>query len=276
MYSDKIINNLIDYVGDAHTEFSNVVYSRDEVALANGAFPYQLLTSWCWFPHINGVYDESKVDPTIVLYGIKQWGEKIGLKIIDIETWNVYTQTDIAIPNLITAVSLWKEHTTNRVGFYRILPEIEDNYWPAVMLKRAIDACNKIEETNQRTIISDWMKANDANSISLDRYIDFVCPQCYVQYSGNQDEWKWAIGLQLLEATRLAQGKAVYPIMWYNAQSSKVALTRDEFISSLKYVLAFPGVNGIVMYDGGILPTDYKWQDIVSDVVHKVNDFKGV
>lgn len=272
MYSDRIIDELIDRVGDqASPPYTNVVFSRDDTVIASGAAPFQNLSSWCWYARVGDAYDMSRVDPAVVLYGIEKWGTKVGLKLIELETWNPYTQAEVARPNWITAVSLWRERTDNKLGFYRLLPDVTDNYFPPILLKRALEIGDAAVEP--RRLIAEWMRADDANAIAVHRYVDFLCPQTYVQYSGDQEEWRWAIGLQLLEAVRLAQGKQVYPIVWHTAQSDKKPLTRAEFVSSLKYVLGFPGVDGIIVYDGGTAPTEYKWQDVIGDVIKRAGDF---
>jgi hypothetical protein len=157
------------------------------------------------------------------------------------------------------------------VGFYRIIPDVGLTYGYPIDLKRKLEGGD--DATVPRQQIADWMQLNNHLSIALHRYVNFLCPQAYVQYSGDQEEWRWSTALQILEAVRLSQGKSVYPIVWFNAQTTDTALTRNEFVSSLKFVLGFPGVDGIIVFDGGDVPTEYKWQDVINDVIQRTGDF---
>ena len=84
LYSDDLIDALIARVGETRTKYSNIVFSHDQAAIAVGARPFQLLTSWCWYPRVGEVYDETRVCPSVVLYGIEKAGAEAGLKLIEI------------------------------------------------------------------------------------------------------------------------------------------------------------------------------------------------
>ena len=214
-YSDDIINRLIVLAGEERTKYSSVVFSHNQAGIAVAHRPFQLLTSWCWYPRVDGVYDETRVSPSVVLYGIEKAGAEAGLKLIEIETWHPYKQSKEGLPNWAFAAAMWQAQTDHKIGFYRILPDLTDNYFPVVLLKRAIESGDRPGELEQRKIIAEWMRANDAHAIVLHRY----------------------------------------------------------YVSSLKYVLAFPGVSGVLAYSSGEPPTEYKWTDIISDVVRQTGEF---
>jgi hypothetical protein len=61
-------------------------------------------------------------------------------------------------------------------------------------------------------------------------------------------------------------------MIWFRSTAQN-ELTKQEFTSMLQYVSAFPGVSGIMVYSGGVAPSGYMWQSVVSDLITGVGDF---
>lgn len=282
-YSASILSDLTTLIANtaSRTVYSQNVYSYDATAGSNGAHQAYLLSSWYWYPYNDpndsgSGYNETAVDPAIVQRGIDTHGGDAGLRLIEMETWNPYTQAGIAGPNWQLAAKMWQQQTSHLIGFYRLFPDITSNYLPVIYFKDAVAANDYVTQDRWRAIIATWMKQNDYNITFVRDYIDFLCPQCYVQTSGSQTDWQWSIGLQILESTRLAGGKPVYPICWFRAQTSDAVLTESEFVNSLKFILSFPGVSGIYMYSGGTAPVLYTWQDKITEIVNGTGSFVSI
>ena len=266
---------LKDLVEETRTTYNNNVYSYSAAAQAVGAENYELLTGSWWYQNIGGgVLDKSRVYPPTVAYYIRysRGLGKTGPALIDIEEWDSRTEQEQMLRNIELASSAWRMGGGRETGIYKILPHAD--YWAPIYLKRALDGNPSYSVTTQSSIIARNMRINNQTEKRLGKYVDFLCPRCYVSYNNATAiaEWKWYATLSVMEALRCCRGKPVYPIVWYYAASDSVPLDEEYWIESLQYIAALPGISGIFIYSGLDDPTEYIWTDAIEDLVAGTGD----
>jgi hypothetical protein len=119
------------------------------------------------------------------------------------------------------------------------------------------------------------MQINNWTEERLGKYIDFICPRCYVVYNTTvgMAEWKWYATLSVMEALRCSRGKPVYPMVWWHANGTDEELTEARWIESLQWIAGLPGISGIMVYSGGDAPSGYTWTDAIDELVDGTGDF---
>lgn len=270
-YADSFVDEFLTTMAGSFDEYNPQCWSSSE-ALAAGADQYLFGGTDFWFPSDGeGGYVTDAVDAAAVQAKIDQHGDGDPWLMLDIELWNIKTETAEAIANLRAGAVPWREQTNRTLGFYRMVPY--SDYTLGQGLKAAVDASDAQAEAKWRGLINSWMRLNDANYAALSDVIDIFIPRCYVPDTWTLDDWKWGAGLQIAEAIRIANGKPVYPIVWSSFAPAGAFLTEAQWIDVLQFVSAFPGIGGTVIWSGGDDPTEYTFTDAVANLVTGQADF---
>lgn len=272
-YSASLISDVQTAVAASPTAYTQQVYSYAAASQAVGADAYQLGAGWFWFVPDGEDYDRSAVDAARVQNGIDTYGARTDPLLVDIEEWDMSTETSVALTNLELALSMWHAQSARPIGMFRLVPY--SDYFLHAQLYDAVNTSDATLEVRQRALFTSWMRLNDSNWARLGQYCDFLCPKVYVQYDNQVARWKYYAAASVLEAIRLADGKPVYPIVWWaeQAEAGDPAMTEAEWIASLQFVCGLDGIGGIMLYTGGTAPVGYTYTDAISNIVLGEADF---
>lgn len=269
--ADGMISLIQQYsTGPSNSYQRNVLsYSTDMIAL--GAKPYSLLTGYWWYDGS----DRSRVDPdNIAQIMANTLFDSTGPILMDIEEWDCHHETEVVIQNCRLAAEMYRAGGHREIGFYRLLPY--SDYWAGATLRRALIGGTTYTLKSRKELIRKYHKLNDYVNSKIGSYVDFYCPRCYVSYDDSSnafEEWKYYAGYSILEAKRLAQGKKVYPIIWFNASSPSTALQETLWNNCIDYVSRFPGIDGVMIYSGLEQPSVYDWKTALNELMDTTGMF---
>lgn len=268
-YSQDLVDEFLEIMDTTYDEYNRVALCADiDEDTPEGVGLYLFGGGSYWYPPVGGGFNTNAVIESVVAAGIAADAGGDEFLMVDIEAWDLLTERDEALENLLRAVKPWHESGKRPIGLYKQLPY----YNPTVgaNLKTAIDAESIKGEAVARSKITTWMRQNDANYAVLGEYVDVLIPRSYVNAADSIAAWRWYTGLQIYEAIRLARGKPVWPILWFRYAGSEpyLEMAEAEYIDALKFVSSFPGVAGtIVWVDTHEVPALFDYTAVVEDLI---------
>lgn len=274
-YAAQLVDSFIATMADFPTTYTHVAFAEESAAITAGATEY--INGWAgyWYDKDGEGEWIFDVDPDIVQAKIDADAGGTGFIMADIEAWTL----DLAgraegIPQLLKACVPWHEADKRPFGFYSLMPYPVTAYGQS--LYDAVDASDPAALAIITSTINTWMQLQDLNYADLGAYVDCLCPRCYkLSAAVSMDDWKWQTGLIVAEAVRIANGKPVYPVMWfrYTDNSGENEMSEAEFIAAIQFLAAFPGTNGVLFWEGGDAPTGFTYTDVITDLVNGTGDF---
>lgn len=206
---------------------------------------FTVFGQWYYYPKVEGNYDTAKVIPDYAAGQIAR-AKPAQTVLVDIEEWDATTEQELLIANCKAALEVTRAMTGAQVGLYMVLPCAD--YWTPVLYGRY-----------QQSNVRHWMLCRDAmigqqyrNKViatELSPLVDYVCPQCYVQYEDKIDEWKWAAAWAVYSARQV--GKSVRPIVWDKSQGTGKQLDKSQFVEMVQFIACLPGVDALMLYQHG-------------------------
>lgn len=274
-YSEDLIDEFIEIMGTTYTEYNPQVYfakDKDE-GIPEGANLYLFGGGEYWYTPLGGGFITSAVNEQVVAAGVAADEGGTEFLMVDIEAWDLATEREEMIENLLKALIPWHESGKRPIGMYKQLPYA--TFTPGSDLKAAIDSGNLKSIEIARSKITAYMLQNDVNYAILGQYVDLLIPRCYAVSASTWASWKWAIGLQLCEALRIANGKPVYPIMWFRYNVTGFPeLSEADYTEALKFLSSFPGIAGTIIWVDSVgVPSGYDYTSIVTALINSTGEF---
>lgn len=269
-YASDQIDEIITAAAATETEYNSVVWGVGP-AVDAGAEECKFGTVGNWWP--GGEVDTDGIDVTQTQYWIDQYNASpTGFPfIIDLEAWNIRTETEKAIEQLTLAASMWGEQTDRLIGIYAYIPN-HDTESLAALIKSAVDGSSAFLKERATCMLSLEMHLNDYVNARLGPLVDFYVPRCYVYGANEVAKFRYEASQQIIEAKRLAGGKPIYPIWWHSTLAEGFpALIEAEFLDHVKFVTSFPGIAGSVAWTGGEEPA--YWAGHVEDLIDGAGAF---
>lgn len=252
-YCEQLVLDMIEQVAATNTTYNRNVFSRNANLITAGASRYTNGSHLYWFEdgvapdpaaiHLPTV--QSKIDTFLATPNAYPL-------MINIEAWSLATDATYAkaIEDITLCASMWRDATDIETGFWSLVPHYV--FTDSTNLGTAIGTDDKFNTAKYRARLSNRMITH-TNKFAADLlpYADFLLPYTYGTDGYTVAQWKWFAAEAILEALRVADGRAVYPIMWDHVMGDGFpALSEADFIEMLKFVAAFPGIDGVYMWEG--------------------------
>ena len=242
-----------------------IVYSTDEQLIAAGASPYQLGTNWCWYDRVDGAYDFSHVSMSAVDAAC-DGSKRDDPLLVDIEAFDLTTDFDNAVANILRAAMRWRTNQPNRVlGLYNLVPE--RNYWVPVQAAYYRDAWQSDKWLEQQQAKDEWQLRNTRAAAALLPVFEFVAPSVYEFYTDKPVAWRVYAEANIREAIRIANGRPVYPVLMPSIHPGTKPMDKQQWASHVEFCSLFPGVSGLIIHTSPTYVVDENWRKPLNDIL---------
>ena len=252
-HCEALVADMTTQVAATNTTYNRNVFCRTANLITAGASRYTNGGNLYFYPDgvvpdppdINLTVTQGKIDDFLA-------SPNAYPLMINLESWALSDDAVYAdgIRNLQLAASMWRDQTDLETVFWSLVPHYV--FTDSINLGVAIGAANKANTAKYRARLSNRMISH-TNKFAADLlpYADYVMPYTYGTDGYTVAQWKWFAAEQILEAIRVADGRKVYPIVWDHVMGVGFpALSEAHFIEMLKFVAAFPGIDGVYMWEG--------------------------
>ena len=247
--------------------FNNVRESKEESKYLTNC---RLLTSWAFFPLVNGKYVYDSVDEAAVKKCIDTIGPDNRLVVLDLEAWPLQGTAEVVqetMDKMLVAVDLFRKYAPGiRLGIYPVPPR---SNWSAVFNYYKFKKDKTSKWWGQAEATYKWwhgqnklyMKGRRTSKYTYDCLtdrVDFICPDIYAHYSDETNMAFWpTYGREHIKAARLHR-KNVYPyISPYIGGKDKELVPTKHWVKMLDTCKRY--ADGAIIYTCVNLDPSIEW-----------------